>query len=64
MPADGFGEGILAFNLEGWIAHNGSRPYLGTLVRNALVVIACTCSNARSWIQSDRKPLEAKKPVP
>jgi LasA protease len=64
MPAEGIGNGILAFNLEGWIARNGSQPYLGTMVRNALVVTACTCSNAKSWIQSDRKPLEGKLPVP
>jgi murein DD-endopeptidase MepM/ murein hydrolase activator NlpD len=64
LPAEGIGGGILAFNLEGWVAHNGSQPYLGTLVRNALVVTACTCSNARSWIQSDRRPLEAKQPSP
>jgi LasA protease len=61
MPADGIGNGILAFNLEGWVAHNGSQPYLGSMVRNALVVIACTCSNAKSWMQSDRQPL---KPTP
>jgi LasA protease len=64
MPADGLGSGILAFNLEGWIARNGSQPYQGSLVRNALVVTACTCSNAKSWIQSDRKPVEAKLPPP
>ena len=61
MPAEGIGDGILAFNLEGWVAHNGSQPYLGSMVRNALVVIACTCSNAKSWMQSDRQPL---KPTP
>ncbi len=60
MPAEGIGGGVLAFNLEGWIAHNGSQPYLGTLQRNALVVTACTCSNARSFIQSDRQPPQAK----
>jgi murein DD-endopeptidase MepM/ murein hydrolase activator NlpD len=51
IPADG----SLAFNLEGWIAHNGSQPYLGTLTRDAQVVIACTCSNAESFIRSDRR---------
>ncbi len=48
-------EGILAFNLEGWIAHNGSQPYLGTLTRNSQVVEACTCSNQASFIHSDRR---------
>jgi murein DD-endopeptidase MepM/ murein hydrolase activator NlpD len=46
-------EGSLAFNLEGWVAHNGSQPYLGTLTRNTQVVVACTCSNAESFIRSD-----------
>ena len=64
MPAEGIGDGILAFNLEGWVARNGSQPYLGTMVRNALVVIACTCSNAKSWMQSDRKPPIATPTVP
>jgi murein DD-endopeptidase MepM/ murein hydrolase activator NlpD len=54
MPADGIGGGVLAFNLEGWVAHNGSRVYLGTMTRNSQVVTACTCSNAASFIQSDR----------
>lgn len=54
MPAQG-SAGVLAFNLEGWTAYNGSAPYLGTLQRNSLVVTACTCSNAASFIQSDRK---------
>jgi murein DD-endopeptidase MepM/ murein hydrolase activator NlpD len=48
-------EGSLAFNMEGWIAHNGSQPYLGTLTRNTQVVVACTCSNAESFIYSDRR---------
>lgn len=62
MPAEGIGAGVLAFNLEGWSARNGSQAYLGTLVRNSLVVTACTCSNARSWIKSDR--LAAKATLP
>jgi len=55
LPAEGWG-GILAFNLEGWAAHNGREIYLGTLTRNAMVVTACTCSNAASFIKSDRLP--------
>ena len=47
-------EGILPFNLEGWIPHNGNEPYLGTLTRGSQSVTACTCSNAASWVQSDR----------
>lgn len=60
MPAEGIGGGILAFNLEGWVAHNGRLPYLGTLTRNAQVITACTCSNAASFVQSDRKAPDKK----
>jgi hypothetical protein len=56
MPAEGIGGGVLAFDLEGWIAHNGRQVYLGTLTRNNRTVVACTCSNAASFIQSDRLP--------
>jgi murein DD-endopeptidase MepM/ murein hydrolase activator NlpD len=54
IAAEGMG-GILAFNMEGWLPHNGERPYEGTLTRNALVVTACTCSNQKSFIQSDQR---------
>jgi LasA protease len=60
IPANGFCGGVLAFNLEGWIAHNGDQPYLGTLTRNGKVVTACTNSNAASFIASDRQPEEQK----
>lgn len=60
IPAEGIGNGILAFNLEGWVAHNGPAIYLGTLTRNSQIVTACTCSNHASFIQSDRLP-EASK---
>jgi murein DD-endopeptidase MepM/ murein hydrolase activator NlpD len=53
MLAEGM-QGILAFNLEGWTAKNGSAIYEGTLVRGSQVVTACTCSNAKSFIKSDR----------
>jgi murein DD-endopeptidase MepM/ murein hydrolase activator NlpD len=53
MPADY----VIPFNMEGWIPHDGSQPYLGTMTRNSQVVIACTCSNSTSFIQSDRQPV-------
>jgi hypothetical protein len=59
MPAEGWG-GVMAFNLEGWIAHNGSRVYLGTLTRGTRTVTSCTCSNAASFIQTDRQPEAAE----
>jgi hypothetical protein len=43
-------DGPLAFNLEGWVAHDGSQAYLGTLTRGAATIIACDCSNATSQI--------------
>jgi murein DD-endopeptidase MepM/ murein hydrolase activator NlpD len=46
VPADG----PLPFNLGGWIAHNGEEAYKGTLTRSDQTVIACTCSNATSFI--------------
>ena len=49
-------EGTLAFNFEGWIAHNGEEPYLGTLTRHSRTVTACLCSNMYSHIQSDVLP--------
>ena len=44
-------EGPLGFNLDGWIVHDGSAPYLGTMTRNGLTVTACTCSDLYSEIQ-------------
>jgi len=48
IPADG----PLAFNLEGWIAHNGQHPYLGTLTKGILVIEACECSDVYSQIKA------------
>ena len=45
-------EGVLAFNLDGWVAANGAAPYLGTLTRHGKVVRACTCSDVLSHIQA------------
>jgi len=46
IPADS----NLPFNLSGWVAHNGEKPYLGILTRDGQVVTACTCSWEASWI--------------
>ena len=45
-------DGVLAFNLEGWVAHNGDAPYQGTLTRLSQTVTACICSNQPSFIQA------------
>jgi LasA protease len=44
--------GAIFFNLEGWSAQEGSKPYEGTLIKFSNVVKACTCSDAASQIQS------------
>lgn len=46
-------EGPLAFNLEGWIAYNGARPYEGGLRRFSQTVVACVCSNKESQLMRD-----------
>jgi murein DD-endopeptidase MepM/ murein hydrolase activator NlpD len=48
-------DGILAFNLEGWVAHDGTQAYKGTLTRGGATVIACECSDAPSQIFSERQ---------
>ncbi len=48
-------EGTLAFNLEGWVAHNGSQPYQGMLTRLSRTITACECSNQASFIESDKR---------
>jgi hypothetical protein len=50
IPADG----PLAFNLEGWVAHNGSRPYLGTLSHGDQTAIACDCSDVYSLVTAGK----------
>ena len=45
--------GIVAFNLDGWIAGSAGAPYLGTLRRNGRTVTACECSDRASQIQAD-----------
>lgn len=61
IPAAGTALGVLPFVMEGWVPFNGNAPYLGTLQRNQQIVIACTCSNAASFIKSDRLPADETK---
>lgn len=49
-------DGAVPFNLEGWVAHNGSRAYQGTLRRGNLTVSACECSDVQSKIKAEGKP--------
>lgn len=53
-------DGPLAFNLEGWVAHNGAQAYKGTLTRGGAIITACECSDHESqvmWGMNDR-PVE------
>ena len=50
IPADG----VIPFNLDGWIAHNGAVAYQGTLTRGNQTITACTCSDAASHIQAGK----------
>ncbi len=45
-------DSAIAFNMNGWVTHNGSRAYLGTLIKGNSTVIACDCSNTYSSISS------------
>jgi hypothetical protein len=54
-------EGTLAFNLEGWIAQNGSEPYQGTLTRFGRLITACTCSDGNSFITAGERELETEQ---
>jgi LasA protease len=47
-------DGVMPFNLEGWIAHNGSQAYQGTLIRGGRTVTACECSDASSQLEAGR----------
>ncbi len=49
-------DGALPFNLDGWIAHNGDEPYLGTLTRGDEVIIASVVGDFVSIIFRD--PIE------
>lgn len=53
VPADG----PLPFNLGGWIAHGGPVAYKGSLTRDGVTIVACTCSSARTFItRTDADP--------
>ncbi len=50
LPADG----VIPFNLEGWIVHSGSAAYEGTMTRGNRTVSACTCSTIESQITAGK----------
>jgi len=46
-------EGVLAFNLDGWIAKNGESAYEGTLTKLGRSIRACVCSDANSQLRAN-----------
>jgi LasA protease len=50
VPAGGIGGGVLAFNLEGWVAHAGAVAYEGTMVKLGQSIRACTCSDSSTFL--------------
>ncbi len=45
-------EGALAFDMEGWVPHNGKAAYQGTLTRGSVTVTACECSDLYSQVKA------------
>lgn len=43
-------DGPIPFNLDGWVAQAGSKPYQGALVRGDEKVLACTCATHETLI--------------
>jgi LasA protease len=50
MPVDG----VIPFNLAGWVAHSGSAEYQGTLTKGGRTITACTCADAASQIDATK----------
>jgi len=46
LPADG----NIPFFLSGWVAHQGDRPYIGTMTRGEHVAIASVYSSPSNYI--------------
>jgi LasA protease len=44
-------DGPLPFELSGWIAVAGSKPYQGALVKGDQIVLACPCASHETLIQ-------------
>jgi hypothetical protein len=46
----------LPFNLDGWVAHNGKRPYLGSMTKGDQVIEACTCGSYWTHVKREVTP--------
>jgi LasA protease len=47
-------DGIVPYNLGGWIAHKGTAEYEGTLTNGGRTLVACTCADANSQIAANK----------
>lgn len=43
-------DGPLAFNLDGWVAVAGNKPYQGALVKDDQIILACPCASRETYI--------------
>jgi len=43
-------DGPISFNLDGWVAQAGSKPYQGALVKDDDEVLACSCASQETLI--------------
>ncbi|HLC04009.1 MAG TPA: hypothetical protein VJK02_13300 [Anaerolineales bacterium] len=43
-------DGPLPFELSGWVARGGIRPYQGLLVKDGATVVACACGSRETYI--------------
>lgn len=44
-------DGPLPFEMSGWVAVAGSKPYQGALVKGDQIVLACVCATQETYIQ-------------
>ena len=57
-------DGALPFDLDGWIAHAGDKPYIGTLTRDDEVVISSQVGELKSVITRDSPEDKLVTPTP
>ncbi len=47
-------DGIVPFDLGGWVAHKGAIEYQGTLTKGGRTLSACSCADANSQIAAEK----------
>jgi hypothetical protein len=43
-------DGPIPFELSGWVAQGGAKPYQGALVKDGQTVLACPCASYVTYI--------------